>query len=94
MSTLSLILLWGLAAQSQEHGAYVQPSFQSDPLIWASQQRPPVMNGNICFAIRSYVFKRQDGNAPVLVSTSTCTPASAVRHEQVTNPPNARLIPQ
>ena len=36
----------------------------------------------MCFAIRSYVFARHDGNAPVLVGTSTCTPASALRMEQ------------
>ena len=36
----------------------------------------------MCFTIRSYVFARHDGNAPVLVGTSTCTPASAIRMEQ------------
>jgi len=35
-----------------------------------------------CFTMRSYVFARQDGNAPVLVGTSTCTPASTLRMEQ------------
>jgi hypothetical protein len=35
-----------------------------------------------CFTICSYVFARQDGNAPVLVGTSTCTPASTLRMEQ------------
>jgi hypothetical protein len=51
-------------------------------------------SANMCFAIRSYVFDRQDGNAPVLVSTTTCTPADTLRRQQVANPPKARLVPQ
>jgi hypothetical protein len=54
----------------------------------------PFGESNLCFAIRSYVFERQDGNAPVLVRTSTCTPASTIQRRQVANPPPARLVPQ
>lgn len=46
-----------------------------------------------CFAIRSYIFKREDGNAPELVGTTTCTPSSAVRNRTVQEPPAARLVP-
>ena len=35
-----------------------------------------------CFTMRSYLFTRQDGNAPVLVGSSTCTPSRAIRMEQ------------
>jgi hypothetical protein len=38
-----------------------------------------------CFTMRSYVFARQDGNAPVLVGTGTCTPASTLRMEKSGN---------
>jgi hypothetical protein len=31
---------------------------------------------NMCLKIRSYIFERQDGNAPRLVGMTTCTPAS------------------
>ena len=56
--------------------------------------RRSLEDANLCFAIRSYVFERQDGNAPVLVSTTTCTPADTLRRLQVANPPPARLVPQ
>lgn len=51
-------------------------------------------SGVDCYAIRSYIFKRQDGNAPVLMRTTTCTPANTVRPEQVAHPPKGRLVPQ
>lgn len=54
----------------------------------------PFGDTDLCFAIRSYVFERQDGNAPVLVRTSTCTPASTIQRRQVADPPKARLVPQ
>jgi hypothetical protein len=54
----------------------------------------PFGDANVCFAIRSYVFERQDGKAPVLVRTTTCTPASTIQRRQVANPPKARLVPQ
>jgi hypothetical protein len=54
----------------------------------------PFADADICFAIRSYVFDRQDGNAPVLVGTSTCTPGSTIVRRRVGNPPKARLVPQ
>jgi hypothetical protein len=28
---------------------------------------------NVCYAIRSYIFTREDSRAPVLVKTTTCT---------------------
>jgi hypothetical protein len=28
---------------------------------------------NVCYAIRSYIFRREDSRAPVLVKTTTCT---------------------
>ncbi len=50
-------------------------------------------SGVDCFALRSYLFEREDGNAPVLAGATTCTP-NTVRPEQVMNPPAARLVLQ
>ena len=47
----------------------------------------------ICYAIKSYIFEREDGNAPVLVATTTCTPANTLRWRQVDRAPKVRLIP-
>ncbi|HKD79304.1 MAG TPA: hypothetical protein VKH81_06385 [Candidatus Angelobacter sp.] len=46
---------------------------------------------NTCFTMRSYYFRRQDGQAPVLASTSTCTPASKLQQRQVG--PGGMLVP-
>ena len=48
-------------------------------------------NDHSCFAIRSYIFRRDDDRAPVLVKTLTCTP-NRVRVQQA-NSPKARLVP-
>ncbi len=95
---LDLILFMTLGAQNQAAQAT-----QSDAEKLASQlmqkaednARARAQSDSVdCYAIRSYIFKRQDGNAPVLIRTTTCTPANAVRPEQVAHPPKARLVPQ
>lgn len=60
-----------------------------------SQRRfevPAIETSNMCFAIRSYIFKRNDSKAPVLVKTMTCTP-NTVFLEKAGSPPKARLVP-
>jgi len=47
---------------------------------------------HLCLAIRSYIFKRDDDKAPVLVKTMTCTP-STVFMQKAGHPPGARLVP-
>ena len=46
-----------------------------------------------CYAIRSYRFRRQDGNAPVLAGMTTCTPSKTLQQEQVSPEPRVRLVP-
>ncbi len=48
---------------------------------------------NTCYAIRSYSFRRQDGQAPVLVGTTTCTPVSKLQQRQVSPEPGALYVP-
>jgi hypothetical protein len=47
---------------------------------------------SMCFAIRSYIFKREDSKAPVLVKTLTCTPAAVLQERRV-GEHNVRLVP-
>ncbi|HLW54115.1 MAG TPA: hypothetical protein VKW06_14855 [Candidatus Angelobacter sp.] len=47
---------------------------------------------NTCFAIRSYIFRREDGDAPELIGSTTCTPASAFRSRRIGHP-RGRLVP-
>jgi hypothetical protein len=50
-------------------------------------------NQNTCYAMRTYFFRREDGNAPVLVGTTTCTPADIYRRKNAGPPPVPKLIP-
>jgi len=40
-----------------------------------------------CYTVRSYRFRRQDGQAPVLAGVTTCTPADTLRQKQVSPGP-------
>ncbi len=51
------------------------------------------MKSDLCFTMRSYVFHREDGQAPKLVNTTTCTPASTLRRLQTSPAPPVRLVP-
>ena len=48
---------------------------------------------NTCYTMRSYFFRRQDGQAPVPAGMTTCTPASVLQQRQVSPEPNVRLVP-
>jgi hypothetical protein len=48
---------------------------------------------NTCFTMRSYFFRRQDGQAPVPAGMTTCTPASVLQQRQVSPGPGVRLVP-
>ena len=50
-------------------------------------------NLGVCFAIRSYNFEREDGQAPRLVSTTTCTPGNRLMMKNATEAPKPRLVP-
>ena len=70
------------------------PQLQHLPRLF-SQRRfelPPMEMSNMCFAIRSYIFKRNDSKAPVLVKTMTCTP-NTVLLQKAGSPSKARLVP-
>lgn len=48
---------------------------------------------NTCYTMRSYFFRRQDGNAPVPAGMTTCTPASVLQQRRVSAPPNVKFVP-
>lgn len=48
---------------------------------------------NTCYTVRSYHFKRQDGQAPVLTGMTTCTPARVLEQKRVSPAPGVKLIP-
>jgi hypothetical protein len=48
---------------------------------------------NTCYTMRSYFFRRQDGQAPVPAGMTTCTPASVLQQREVSPRPRARFVP-
>jgi hypothetical protein len=100
MWPLHLVLLLAFAAQPQQ-----APSFEFKPDISRLQmhrQGPGLLQmqieaqqkANVCYYIRSYHFRRQDGLAPVPAGVTTCTPADAFRQKQVTATPRVMYVPQ
>jgi hypothetical protein len=48
---------------------------------------------NTCYTMRSYFFRRQDGQAPVPAGMITCTPADILQNRQVSPRPRVRFVP-
>jgi hypothetical protein len=48
---------------------------------------------NTCYTMRSYFFRRQDGNALVPAGMTTCTPASVLQQRQVSPRPRVKFVP-
>jgi hypothetical protein len=48
---------------------------------------------NTCYTMRSYFFRRQDGQAPVPAGMITCTPANVLQQKQVASPPTVKFVP-
>jgi hypothetical protein len=101
MSSLILFLLLSQTAPPQDYVGKVPnfPLHQHRPYLSvqnlekpAGQQYAELLGEGTCFTMRSYVFTRQDGNAPVLVGATTCTPATTLRMER-TKQHQVRLIP-
>jgi len=60
---------------------------------FTSKQILDDQRSNTCYTVRSYYFQRQDGQAPVLVGTSTCTPANKLQQRQVNRRPGSGFVP-
>jgi hypothetical protein len=43
--------------------------------------------------MRSYFFRRQDGQAPVPAGMITCTPARVLQQRQVSPAPKVKFVP-
>src|SRR5579859_762262 len=48
---------------------------------------------NTCFTMRSYFFRRHDGQAPVPAGMITCTPASVLQQRKVSPVPDVKFVP-
>ena len=104
MSSFGLILLFMLAAPQQnaaQHRSHDQAQTQTQRDPSKLQKYPEIgmlqdgtYDDHTCFTMRTYYFKRHDGDAPELAGTSTCTPANALRREQAKRKaPKLVLVP-
>jgi hypothetical protein len=102
MSLLTVILLLNMGPPQQYQIQPLSPEQLTNGLMAYQAQQAQALdriqidtvrdNSNVCFAIRSYIFKREDGNAPVLVDTINCTPAIAFQQRRVGHP-RGELVP-
>jgi hypothetical protein len=102
MWPLSIFLFVATAAPQQQQLNVFQdfsslklPAMQHRQLLddatsrkWIDESRR-----NTCFTMRSYFFRRQDGQAPVPAGMTTCTPASVLQQRQVSPGPAVRYVP-
>ena len=89
MWPLSFLLFFATAAPQQKPLPPITQHTQSDDSVASrsTQER------NTCFTIRSYMFRQQDGNAPVPAGMTTCTPANILQQRQVSPRPHVRFVP-
>ena len=104
MWPLSLVLLFATAAPQQNQSYEFKPDLSKLKIQvqhmgpyqlqrkFVDAQRADAQK-DLCYAIRSYYFQRQDGQAPVLVGTATCTPADKLQQRQVSPNPGTLYVP-
>jgi hypothetical protein len=80
------------ANKFQQKWAATELGLKSRPTDLKIIDQQPSQDSNICYTMRSYSFRRQDGQAPVLVGTTTCTPASKLQQRRV-SPEPALYVP-
>lgn len=100
MWPLSIFLFVATAApQQQQLNVFQDFRHLQLPVMQSSQVGDPLArkleqeNRYTCFTMRSYFFRRQDGQAPVPAGMTTCTPASVLQQRQVSPRPRFELVP-
>jgi hypothetical protein len=100
MWPLSIFLFVATAAPQQKPPDEFQDfRHLKPPIMQRSQVDDPTArklaeeNRNTCYTMRSYFFRRQDGQAPVPAGMTTCTPASVLQQRQVSPRPGVRFVP-
>lgn len=101
MWPLGIFLLFATAAPQQKPLDVLQDFRQLKLPVMQHRQLNKTMTRklidetqrNTCFTMRSYFFRRQDGQAPVPAGMTTCTPASVLQQRQVSPGPQVRFVP-
>jgi hypothetical protein len=99
MWPLNLVFLLAMVAPQQNPTDAVQgvqqkpPSVETQRLNNEKRRLTDSVRSNTCFTMRSYFFRRQDGQAPVPAGMTTCTPSSVLQQRRVSPAPRVRFIP-
>lgn len=101
MWPLSIFLISALAAPQQQppdvsrnFSQLILPIMQySQPDRHTANKLLEDSRRNTCYTMRSYFFRRQDGQAPVPAGMTTCTPASVLQQRQVSPAPQVKFVP-
>ena len=101
MWPLGIFLLIATAAPPQQSVPSQFQLHRSNPALQQHKQLDRVPAQGLvepgqaqgCFFIRSYIFHRQDGQAPVLTGMTTCTPANLLRQRQASPDPQVMFVP-
>ena len=98
MWPLYLLFLFGLSASQQDSPnapVILQGKLSAlNKLHKLQVDIPPQRDlNNTCYTMRSYFFRRQDGQAPVPAGMITCTPASVLQQRQISPRPRVRFVP-
>ena len=103
MWPLSLVLLFATAAPLQHDSSGLGGAYKGKiPQIQAwrghglqSRRLSPqdFRDRHTCYTMRSYFFRRQDGQAPVPAGMTTCTPASVLQQRQISPAPDVKFVP-
>lgn len=99
MWPLSIFLLVATAAPqqkpldvSQDFHTPTLPAMQHAQ-FGDARKRMEESRRNTCYTMRSYFFRRQDGQAPVPAGMTTCTPARVLQQREVSPRPEVRFVP-
>ena len=102
MGPLSIFLFVATAAPQQQQLNVFQdfrnlklPAAQHRQLPNDAMSRKSIDESrrNTCYTMRSYFFRRHDGQAPVPAGMTTCTPASVLQQRQVSPRPSVKFVP-
>jgi hypothetical protein len=100
MWPLGFVLLFGMAAQQKPLDA-PQGFLRLKPAVIQQGQHHYALERKsndeslpkLCFTMRSYFFRRQDGQAPVPAGMTTCTPARILQQQQISPAPDVKFVP-
>ena len=93
MWPLYLVFIFATAAPQQQDSIPGLQRKLPSQIIRLSASSLADSQKNTCFTMRSYLFRQQDGQAPVPAGMTTCTPANVLQQRRVMSGPDGLFMP-